>query len=74
MKLTANDNYLTMIELLAGLVKRHLTQPVQKPACAIVDERTLLLVNAILEQEDDEKADWELTAELLGSWEFKKIA
>lgn len=74
MKFTANDNYLTMIELLAGLVKRHLAQPVQKPTYAIVDERTLLLVNAILEQEDDEKADWELTAELLGSWEFKKIA
>ena len=74
MQLTVTDNYLTMIELLAGLVKRHLTQPAKKSALSKVDERTLLLVSAVLEQEDEDLTDWELTAELLGSREFRKIA
>lgn len=74
MQLTVADNYLTMIELLAGLVKRHLAQPVRKPTRAKVDERTFLLVSAALEQEDEAFTDWELTAELLGSREFRKIA
>jgi|GEM_PF-4194666 len=74
MQLTVTDNYLTMIELLAGLVKRHLAQPAKKPALAKADERTLLLVSAVLEQEDEDLTDWELTAELLSSREFRKIA
>jgi hypothetical protein len=74
MQLTVTDNYLAMIELLAGLVKRHLAQPVRKLTLAKVDERTFLLVSAALEQEDEDLTDWELTAELLGSREFRKIA
>ncbi|GIO32874.1 MULTISPECIES: hypothetical protein [Paenibacillus] len=74
MQLTVADNYQTMIELLSELVKRHLTQPARRSARAKVDEQTLLFVNAFLEQEDDEQADFELTAELLGTREFRRIA
>ncbi|MHA6481649.1 hypothetical protein ACX1C1_07070 [Paenibacillus sp. strain BS8-2] len=76
MQLTATitDNYLTMIEMLSGIVKRHLAKPSKKPARAQIDDRTFLLVSEALEQEDDEQTDFELTAELLGTQEFRRIA
>ena len=74
MQLTVADNYLTMIDLLAELVKRNLAQPVTKLTRAKVNEHTFLLVSAALEQEDEASVDRELTAGLLGSREFRKIA
>jgi hypothetical protein len=73
MQLAIADNYQTMIELLSGLVKRHLSNPAKRFSRAKVNERTFLLVSTVLEQEDDEHTDFELTAELLGTREFKQL-
>lgn len=74
MQLTAANSYTTMIGLLAGLVKHHLSQPVKRFTRAKADERTFLLITAALEQEDEDLTNWELTAELLGSRDFREIA
>ncbi|QHW32238.1 hypothetical protein GZH47_16465 [Paenibacillus rhizovicinus] len=74
MQLTVADNYQTTIEILATLVKDYLAKPERRFALAKVDERMFLLITAILEQEDDEQAEFELTAELLGTPEFRRIA
>jgi len=74
MQLAVADNYQTMIGLLSELVMRHLAEPARRFARPKVDEETFLLISAVLEQEDDEQADFELTAELLGTREFKQIA
>ena len=74
MQLAIADSYQTMIEILSGMVKNHLSKHVSRFARAKVDERTFLLVSAILEQEDDQQTDFELTSGLLGTRKFKKIA
>ncbi|NEW09740.1 hypothetical protein GK047_27850 [Paenibacillus sp. SYP-B3998] len=74
MQLTVADNYQTTIEILAALVKDYLAKPVRRVALAKVDEQMFLLVSAALELEDDEQAEFELTAELLGTREFRRIA
>ena len=74
MQLAIADSYQTMIEILSGMVKNHLSKHASRFARAKVDERTFLLVSAILEQEDDQQTDFELTSGLLGTRKFKKIA
>lgn len=72
--LRVDDSYTAMIQILAGMVTSFLSiKPKRKKQSQMNDSiRRHILV--LLDQEAEEYADFELTAELLGTREFRQIA
>ncbi|MCM3593526.1 hypothetical protein M4D58_23160 [Brevibacillus borstelensis] len=72
--LRVDDSYTAMIQILAGMVTSFLSiKPKRKKQSQMNDSiRRHILV--LLDQEAEEYADFELTAELLGTREFQQIA
>ncbi|MDB5054120.1 MAG: hypothetical protein JWM44_2170 [Bacilli bacterium] len=70
----ATSNFETMIEILAAMVTNYLSTTSKRQKVAIVDNRAIQWINAWIELEEEEHADAELTAKLLGTTEFKRIA
>ncbi|MGO0063858.1 hypothetical protein ACTID9_28315 [Brevibacillus fluminis] len=73
MQPTTQDNYNAMVQILAEMVTSYFSTH-KRSAKASVDERTIQYICAQLEREDDEFADFELTAQLLGTRDFRQIA
>lgn len=73
MQPTTQDSYSTMVQILAEMVTSYFSTN-KRSAKASVDESTLLYIRAQLEREDDEIANFELTAQLLGTRDFRQIA
>lgn len=74
MQLTTQDNYQTMVGILAEMITRFLPRLQRQMKFAKVNEQTFQLVSSILEQEDEEQVDFEMIVELLGTQHFKQIA
>jgi hypothetical protein len=68
------SNYESMITILAGMVKSFLASTPNPKKQSKVSRFTSLRVSILLQREDEDWADFELTSELLGTHEFKKIA
>jgi hypothetical protein len=74
MQQAADSSYQTMVTILAEMVKSFLSSTPSPVKPSKVSKFTSLRVSILLQREDEELADNELTAELLGTQEFKKIA
>ncbi|SED13050.1 hypothetical protein [Paenibacillus sp. GP183] len=70
----ATSNFETMIDILAAMVTNYLSTTSKRKKAAVVDNRLIQWINARIELEEEEQADAELTANLLGTKEFKRIA
>lgn len=73
MQPTTLDNYNTMVQILAEMITSYFSTN-KRSVKASVDESTLQYIRAQLEREDEEIADFELTAQLLGTRDFRQIA
>jgi hypothetical protein len=74
MQQAKDDSYQTMVNILAELVRGFLSSTPRQETPREVSRITFLRVSVLLQQEDEDWADFELTAELLGTRDFKRLA
>ncbi|UFJ40381.1 hypothetical protein LOK74_20485 [Brevibacillus humidisoli] len=72
--LRVDDSYTAMIQILAEMVTSFLSTNQKRKKRSQINESIRLHILALLDQEAEELADFELTAELLGTREFRQIA
>ena len=74
MKQTTDSGYETTVSILAEMVKSFLASQAIITKTSKVSKVTFLRVSVLLQREDEDWVDFELTAELLGTRDFKQIA
>ncbi|MBE5393856.1 hypothetical protein HT747_01480 [Brevibacillus borstelensis] len=74
LQLRVDDSYTAMIQILAEMVTSFLSTNQKRKKQSQINESIRRHILVLLDQEAEEYADFELTAELLGTREFRQIA
>ncbi|TDF88858.1 hypothetical protein [Paenibacillus piri] len=74
MYIPTDSNYETTVAILAEMVRNFLAGESSVVKTSKVSKVTFLRVSVLLQRETEDSVDFELTAELLGTQEFRQIA